>query len=462
MCVMATSTVMDAADSLLARAGDTAPLGDADLDALADGLAQVDRLMAGVVGLAGRALAESTAARITSLPLARLLEVTAGWTGGDVRMLCDAARLLRDMPGTFGRFAAGEVSWGVVRSVVVACRRLDAAGRAQIDALVGQWPAADCEADRLVDELAAAADRLRPDLANAREERAIEHSFAWSQEGFDGALALYAQLDADAAATWLEALDAAADAPQDPEADGAVPRGRQRADAMVRLAQAYLAGRDGLPEPPADDEAGARADGDDAGQPASDGDSARDGGTPVRPAAGMSRERLLAAARLAGASRPRVFAVMDARALVDDTGQAGRAWLLWRAAGGRRPISDALARAVACDAQRVPAITLDGQIIDVGDAQAEIPLRLREAVWLRDGSCRFPGCDAPVQWCDCHHLVPREHGGPTVITNLGAFCRRCHTRIHRRGWQVTLDGETGVMTFKKGRRTWVTYPRGPT
>jgi len=33
----------------------------------------------------------------------------------------------------------------------------------------------------------------------------------------------------------------------------------------------------------------------------------------------------------------------------------------------------------------------------------------RRALELRDGQCVFPGCDAPVNWCDAHHVLHHRH-----------------------------------------------------
>ncbi|MGE3289396.1 MAG: HNH endonuclease signature motif containing protein, partial [Pseudonocardia sp.] len=47
----------------------------------------------------------------------------------------------------------------------------------------------------------------------------------------------------------------------------------------------------------------------------------------------------------------------------------------------------------------------------------------------------------PPSWCETHHLIPWEHGGPTSIDNLALVCRACHRLIHHAGWDVRLrDG----------------------
>ena len=56
-------------------------------------------------------------------------------------------------------------------------------------------------------------------------------------------------------------------------------------------------------------------------------------------------------------------------------------------------------------------------ILDYGTASRAIPAPLYSALVLRDGHCRFPGCDRPHNWCEGHHIQPWQHGGPTNLAN---------------------------------------------
>jgi hypothetical protein len=68
-----------------------------------------------------------------------------------------------------------------------------------------------------------------------------------------------------------------------------------------------------------------------------------------------------------------------------------------------------------------------------------IPDGLRRAVVARDRGCAR--CGRPPSWCEAHHLVPWEQGGPTAIGNLVLLCRACHRLVHHAGWDVVLaDG----------------------
>ena len=52
-----------------------------------------------------------------------------------------------------------------------------------------------------------------------------------------------------------------------------------------------------------------------------------------------------------------------------------------------------------------------------------------------------PDVEIPAPWCDIHHVVHWEHGGPTDLTNGAHLCRRHHTFLHQhRDW--TLHAST--------------------
>lgn len=50
----------------------------------------------------------------------------------------------------------------------------------------------------------------------------------------------------------------------------------------------------------------------------------------------------------------------------------------------------------------------------------------RVMLLARDGCCVHPGCDAPIAWCDAHHVIPWAAGGLTTIDNLAPLCRNHH------------------------------------
>jgi Domain of unknown function (DUF222) len=85
--------------------------------------------------------------------------------------------------------------------------------------------------------------------------------------------------------------------------------------------------------------------------------------------------------------------------------------------------------------------------LDVGQTD-DIPIHLRRLVALRDQHCQFPGgCDQPACGCEPHHVVHRQDGGHTSLTNLKDYC--CwhhHVVLHQMGWKLIVfpDGTSQV------------------
>ncbi len=124
------------------------------------------------------------------------------------------------------------------------------------------------------------------------------------------------------------------------------------------------------------------------------------------------------------------------------------------------PIPAETARRIACDAALTRVLTNGpSQILDVGRATRIIPAALRKALLLRDGTCRFPGCDRPGRWTDAHHRTHWVDGGPTDLQNLLLLCTPHHMAVHEGGW--TLHGHPdGSITATRGTRT-ITAPPPP-
>lgn len=104
------------------------------------------------------------------------------------------------------------------------------------------------------------------------------------------------------------------------------------------------------------------------------------------------------------------------------------------------PLPRAAADVWGCDPEVWAVIVNEmGIPLDVGHTKRLATLAQRRAIAMRDGGCTFPGCDAPISWCDHHHVVDWHSGGPTDVANLVALCRHHHGVTHRNGWSMTLD-----------------------
>jgi len=101
------------------------------------------------------------------------------------------------------------------------------------------------------------------------------------------------------------------------------------------------------------------------------------------------------------------------------------------------PVPFDTARRLACDCAVARVIMgASSELLDLGRSRRLVTGALRRALEIRDRGCVWPGCDRPAAWCDVHHLVPWEHGGPTNVENCCLLCRRHHVLCHEGGWTL--------------------------
>jgi hypothetical protein len=143
--------------------------------------------------------------------------------------------------------------------------------------------------------------------------------------------------------------------------------------------------------------------------------------------------------------RPHVSVTVDLTALQGTPGAASEL-------ADAGPLVPETARRLACDAS-ISRIIVRGRSepLDVGRRTPVVSAALRRAVVLRDGHCRFPGCDRPQSWCDAHHIQHWADGGRTALDNLVLLCRRHHRLIHGPpGFRVAIDGKRPVFRRPNG------------
>ncbi|WP_205547949.1 HNH endonuclease signature motif containing protein, partial [Leucobacter sp. wl10] len=106
----------------------------------------------------------------------------------------------------------------------------------------------------------------------------------------------------------------------------------------------------------------------------------------------------------------------------------------------------------ACAGGVVP-VTVDrtGRPLDVGREQRLYTAKQRIALAVRDGGCRWPGCDRPPAYCEAHH-IDHWHAdqGRTDVDRGVLLCRFHHMQLHSSGWRIARntsnivdDGSTG-------------------
>lgn len=103
---------------------------------------------------------------------------------------------------------------------------------------------------------------------------------------------------------------------------------------------------------------------------------------------------------------------------------------------------------------------------DLGRTQRLFSPQQRRLLAVRDGGCRFPGCDRPPAHTDAHHLISWIDGGHSDLANAILLCRHHHRVVHEGGWTLQVaDAERGThgpvqVTGPHGQQL-TCHPRGP-
>lgn len=149
-------------------------------------------------------------------------------------------------------------------------------------------------------------------------------------------------------------------------------------------------------------------------------------------------------------TKAQLFVTMDFDRLRTRLGQdahAARALGAGEVSGGTQAgtlLAPETVRQIACDATLIPVVLGGGaEILDWGHSRRLFTPAQTKRLWLRDGGCTYPGCDAPPQWCDAHHLVHWADFGPSNLGNAALLCAHHHQLVHRRRLAGTLASDGG-------------------
>ncbi len=112
-------------------------------------------------------------------------------------------------------------------------------------------------------------------------------------------------------------------------------------------------------------------------------------------------------------------------------------------------------RKLCCNGSVIPVVLgSGGEVMDWGLEKRFFTDAQTKRLWLRDGGCTYPGCDAPPQWADAHHLIHWADLGPSDLDNAALLCDRHHTTVHNRRYagRVVKDahGERVVWDLTRG------------
>ena len=116
----------------------------------------------------------------------------------------------------------------------------------------------------------------------------------------------------------------------------------------------------------------------------------------------------------------------------------------------RRSLAPHVARQLACDASRRTVLENErGEVLNIGRRSRIVPWHIAHALRIRDGGCRFPGCNQH-RWTDAHHIHHWADGGETSLENLVILCRYHHRALHRDEYRIE-HGADGELLFIDAR-----------
>ena len=96
----------------------------------------------------------------------------------------------------------------------------------------------------------------------------------------------------------------------------------------------------------------------------------------------------------------------------------------------------------ACTAGSIEvSVDRDGNPLYLGREARLFSPKQRLTLALRDGGCRWKGCDRPAHYCESHHIDHYvDDDGCTDIDRGILLCRFHHMNLHHGGWRITRDG----------------------
>jgi hypothetical protein len=281
-----------------------------------------------------------------ALSCAHWLSWRIGLELGAAREHVRVARAIADLPLVDGALSHGQVSYSKVRAL------------ARVATPATEEMLLEMARSSTASQLERICRSYRLAMRNAAGERPedeAERRWVRERESEAGLVRFEVQLRPDEAAMVRRALEAAMQRAWDAAnvSAGTSPTSLRRADALVAVAEQYLAGD----------------------------------------------------ATTASAPPVEVVVHVDATTLAEGAGGTLDDGTALAAAATERLLCDASVVEVVEDSR--------GTVLDVGRRRRMIPTLLRRALPLRDRGCRFPGCTN--RRVDGHHVVPWARGGATAL-----------------------------------------------
>ncbi|MBO0980723.1 HNH endonuclease signature motif containing protein [Microbacterium sp. SD291] len=115
----------------------------------------------------------------------------------------------------------------------------------------------------------------------------------------------------------------------------------------------------------------------------------------------------------------------------------------------------------ACESGYVPVMVDScGNPLDVGREQRLFTTRQRIALAIRDGGCRWRGCDRPASYCEAHHIDEwHADSGRTDVDRGILLCRFHHMNLHHGRWRITRDGKGDFVLHHRDGEQFVLHRR---
>jgi len=128
---------------------------------------------------------------------------------------------------------------------------------------------------------------------------------------------------------------------------------------------------------------------------------------------------------------------------------------------GYGPIDADTARRLAATAPsftRLLTHPVSGTVLDVDRTSYRPPADLKRWLQVRDGTCRFPGCNRRAARCEVDHTIDWQHHGRTAYDNIAHLCGLHHHLKHETAWSVRHLPD-GVLEWRSpAGRTHATHP----
>ena len=145
-------------------------------------------------------------------------------------------------------------------------------------------------------------------------------------------------------------------------------------------------------------------------------------------------------------ARAQVTVNVDA-AVLADPGAPGRCEI----ENGASIAADTMRR-LACDADVLAIVRGEnGEPLGPGRRTRKVNDRLRRVLWERDRGCVFPGCTCE-RFLHSHHVEHWGDGGPTHTGNLICLCTYHHLLVHEGGFSIVEDEDGRHFLDPRGRR----------